>query len=126
MKLLGRFLILGLSLAAAFAISLGEAGADGKEIRSKTYWQKRYVRMLTRKAEAELRVEENQKVIREARQRDRLKGEHRVEIMTEQESAEKELAEVTKLLAEFPDTARKAGIPPGWLREVDSKQGRES
>ena len=28
-------------------------------------------------------------------------------------------------IAEFPDLARQAGVPPGWLREVEEGRARE-
>lgn len=127
MKPLAKFLILVLTFAAGFTIALGEAGAnDREEVQRKAYWQKRYAMVLSRKAEAEVRIEESQTAIRKLRQRDRNKGEPRAKILTELESAEKELATVMKLLAEFPDSARQAGVPPGWLREVEERQGSES
>ncbi len=127
MRPLGKLLILVLTLAAGFTIALGEAGANNREeVRRKAYWQKRYAMVLSRKADAELRIEESQQAIRKLRQRERNKGQPRVKIETELESAEKELAAVIKLLAEFPDSARQAGVPPGWLREVEETRDSES
>ena len=103
-----------------------EASAQSGEARRKIYWQKRYEMVLARKTSAEARIAESQKIIRKARQRSRYKGDERSEVEDELKNAEKELAEVMMLIAKFPDTARRAGVPPGWLREVEDKQGGES
>ena len=126
MKRLGTLLILVLTIAAGFTIALSDASAQSGEARRKLYWQKRYEMVLARKATAEARIAESEKIIRKARQRERHQGDERSEVMAELKSAERELAEVKKLIAEFPDTARRAGVPPGWLREVEDRQGSES
>jgi peptidoglycan hydrolase CwlO-like protein len=121
-----RLLILVVMIAATLAVSLAEAGTQSGEGRRKVYWQKRYAMVLSRKAAAESRIEASQKIIRKLRQRDRNQGEERSEATAELESAQKDLAAVDKLLAEFPDTARQAGVPPGWLREVENLLESES
>ena len=126
MKRLGMVSVLVLTIAAGFALTLGDAGAESGEGRRKVYWQKRYTMILSRKATAETRVEDSQRVIRKLRQRDRNKGEDRIASETELAGAEEELASVEKLLEEFPETARQAGVPPGWLRQVEALLESES
>lgn len=116
-----------IALAMSFAIGVRSGpAAAGQEAVLKQDWQNRYTTVLARETSAEARVEASHKVMRKARQRDRFKGEHRTEILTELEAAQEDLAQARKLISEFPDAARRAGIPPGWLREVEARQAHEN
>ena len=53
------------------------------------------------------------------RQRDRPRGADRANLYVELETAEAEYETAAKQLADFPAEARQAGIPAGWLREVE-------
>ena len=121
------FIVVGLALATGFAIgaSPAAANADAEEADRKTYWQDEYSRVLTRASMAEANVEISRRALRKARQRDRLRGDDRVEIMANLEAAEKEFAEAHEELVKFPESARQAGIPPGWLREVEDRLGHQ-
>ena len=109
------------TLVAGLAIAVWPAAANNSEPPNKTDWQGRYAAVLSRATAAEARIEANSKVQRKARQRERYQGEHRVEILAELEDAQKELAEAREIIAKFPDAARQAGVPPGWLREVEAR-----
>ena len=117
-----------LALATGFAIASSPAGAsaDAEEADRKSYWQSRYSRVLTRASMAEARLETSRKALRKARQRDRFRGARRSEILSDLEEAEKEFAEANSVLVKFPESARRAGIPPGWLREVEDRLAHES
>ena len=110
-----------LTLAMGFAIGISPAAADDDSQR-KIDWQHQYSRVLAGAAKAEARIEASRKALRKARQRDRLKGEHRTKILAELEAAEQEAETARVLLEKFPESARRAGIPPGWLREVEDRQ----
>lgn len=110
-----------LTLAMGFAIGISPAAADDDSQR-KIDWQHRYSSVLAGAAKAEARIEASRKALRKARQRDRLKGEHRTKILAELEAAEQEAETARVLLEKFPESARRAGIPPGWLREVEDRQ----
>lgn len=125
MKILRELLVPLLAVTAGLTIVFAQTGANGDEIQRKEYWQKRYAMVLSRRADAEVRIEIGRKAVRKARQRDRFKGQHRTAIVVELRSAQKELETVIKLLEEFPESARQAGVPPGWLREVEDRQGDE-
>jgi hypothetical protein len=104
-----------------FAVDISPAAADDDSQR-KIDWQHQYSRVLAGAAKAEARIEASRKALRKARQRDRLKGEHRTKILAELEAAEQEAETARVLLEKFPESARRAGIPPGWLREVEDRQ----
>lgn len=103
----------------------GIASADLPSAEKKAF-QTRYASALADVANAKARHVESQKVLRKARQRDRLKGQARIDIYAEIEAAKFELEAAEKHLATFPEDARQAGVPPGWLREVEERQAGES
>ena len=110
-----------LTLAMGFSVDISPAAADDDSQR-KIDWQHQYSSVLAGAAKAEARIEASRKALRKARQRDRLKGEHRTKILAELEAAEQEAETARVLLEKFPESARRAGIPPGWLREVEDRQ----
>lgn len=110
-----------LALATGFAICVSSASAED-ETQRKQDWQHQYSTVIAGAAKAEARVETSRKALRKARQRDRLKGDHRVKVLAELEEAEREVEKARALLDKFPESARRAGIPPGWLREVEDRQ----
>ncbi len=126
MKFLKQWFVPLLAVVAGLTVALGQAVADDDEQRRKKDWQQRYEQVLSRVKAAEARIATSRLAIRKARQRDRLKGQHRTEIMTELNSAEEELATARQLLEELPEAARQAGVPPGWLREIEERRDRAS
>jgi hypothetical protein len=105
------------TLSLVFA---GNASAGIEEVE-KARFQERYAELIQSVASAEVRVSKSGAAYTKARQRNRLKGEYRELIMTEMEAAEAELARLQKELVAFPEDARRAGVPPGWLREVEDR-----
>lgn len=113
------------ALVMSFAFAPAPANAeDPPEI--KEAFQARYESALIAVANAKARVVASEKALRKARQRDRLKGESRVEIYAEIDAAKIELEAAEAVLATIPEDARQAGVPPGWLREVEERQAGES
>ncbi|MDP6980109.1 MAG: hypothetical protein QF570_16150 [Myxococcota bacterium] len=112
------------------AASGGQSGAAAEvaaknQAALKATWQRRYDQALARIASAEARIAASKKTIRKLRQRDRYQGADRTAVETEIASATRDLEAARKQVAEFPDAARRAGIPPGWLREVEERRARE-
>ena len=125
LKRLSRPLVVAsLALTAGFAICISPAMAEDESQR-KEHWQTRYSMAIAGAAKAEARVETSRKALRKARQRDRLKGDHRTKVLADVEEAEQEVEKARALLDAFPESARRAGIPPGWLREVREQRGLE-
>jgi hypothetical protein len=130
-KLLAIALLAGVTLLSTgpgFSIgaSPAEARDDRREAQSKRHWQNRYVTAKTRVIEAQDQLKVHRTALRKARQRDRLKGEHRTKILGDLEDAREELETAKLELAELPEIARRAGIPPGWLREIDNRQASKN
>ncbi len=122
LKSLSRPLVVALlALATGFAICVSSASAED-ETQRKQDWQHQYSTVIAGAANAEARVEASRKALRKARQRDRLKGDHRTKVLAELDEAEREVEKARALLDKFPESARRAGIPPGWLREVEDRQ----
>ncbi len=113
------------AIAAGMVIALGQADANEDKALLKQTWQERYEQVLQKVAKAEARIAAGEKTIRKLRQRDRYQGTQRSEVEGELEAAREELAVANKEIAEFPDIARQAEIPPGWLREVEERRARE-
>jgi inorganic triphosphatase YgiF len=55
------------------------------------------------------------------RHRRRQRGERKAVILLEQENARAEVAEATHALEQTLEDARRAGVPPGWVREALAK-----
>lgn len=53
------------------------------------------------------------------RHHDRGRGAKKAQILAEREAAQRELEEAERRLEELPHEARRAGVPPGWLRLDD-------
>ena len=52
------------------------------------------------------------------RHRRRQRGERKAEVLREQEAAREEVTVATRGLEETLEAARRAGVPPGWVREA--------
>lgn len=126
MKWIGRG-ALATICAAALSLVLASSPAQADQpSQAKHDFQTRYATAIANVAKARARVVASEKALRKARQRDRLKGEARVEIYAEIESAKRELEAAEEVLSAIPEDARRAGVPPGWLREVEERQADES
>ena len=82
-------------------------------------WQQRYRGLLQQIEQAQLDLDTARGAYNKRRQRERLRGEHRKQAVAAIEEAETRLRDAQQGLDELPDEARKAGIPPGWLRAVE-------
>ena len=121
MKKLQNFIALLFAALAATLVATSSFAADLDEAARKDYWQKRYEMVLNQSSAAETRLAAAERALRKARHRDRLKGQARIDINLELDAARKEAEAARKLLAQFPEAARRAGVLPGWLREVEDR-----
>jgi hypothetical protein len=113
---------LGIVAAASIlCLALGVASANQNEAAQKQHWQKQYEEIIKRADAADIAVTNARAAVREQRQRDRPRGEARAQLYRDLETAEAEFGEASKLLADFPEQARLAGVPAGWLREVEER-----
>lgn len=120
-----------LILFALVASVLGLAGSASAQLdeTEKAYWQDRYRGVLDdydrAKAAydaAELRYKEAQRANRRGSGSKRSRGEEREAIKAAVPESAAQLGQAKDALDEFPETARHAGVPPGWLREVDDRR----
>jgi hypothetical protein len=88
------------------------------EQQKKTFWQDKYRRLLTETETVRARLESNRTSYSKGRQRGRLRGGSGTYLTDLIASDEAKLAALEQELADFPDTARRAGIPPGWFRDL--------
>jgi hypothetical protein len=88
------------------------------EVRAE--WQERYRDLIEQERRASERLEAARTAYADGRQRKRLRGERKLEVMEELDNAEADHQKARDELEAFPEEARRAGIPPGWLREVEN------
>ena len=112
-----RAFAIGVCGAIVSLVATASSATDQYE-QTKINFQTEYGNALTNLAQAKARFTASEKALRKARQRDRLKGESRTAIYAEIEAAKVELETAKNNAARIPEIARRAGIPPGWLREV--------
>jgi hypothetical protein len=94
------------------------AAAQDDEAALKADWQGRYRALVQNVEKTSAQLEADRRTYQKARQRGRLKGGTRDEVLTRIAENEIKLAELEQALQQFPEEARRAGVPPGWLREA--------
>ena len=99
--------------AAPSAEYTGSAEADVGE------WRERLLEAQERLESARERAAAAQHAYRDQRQRKRLRGEKKAKLLAELKGAEQQLAEAEAELPVLLDEARRAGVPPGVLREFE-------
>ena len=115
--------ILGATLAAAVSLAapqvLAQPASVGAQESSKPYWQNRYRELKTQMSDANMRLTQAKREYNKAKQRNRLRGDYKNQILQEIQSAEMDFEDAQKAFDALPDEARAAGVPPGWFREID-------
>ena len=114
---------LGIGIAiAALLVAVGHAeppAADASEEQQKTYWQNRHEQLAERVRDAGARVEATRAEYVRGRHHYKIRGENYVRVLTQIAKAESDLMEAQRELRGLPEEARRAGAPPGWLRELE-------
>ncbi len=116
-----------LSTLAIFALLLCTSGgplflapspaqAEEGEERGEAYWRQRQHTLEDNVARSEIRAEEARNAFTLMMSRNYPIGDRRAEIREERDASEQALAEARAALDAFPEEARRAGVPPGWLR----------
>jgi hypothetical protein len=93
-----------------------ESAGSAKEVGE---WRERLLEAQQRLESARERAAATQHAYRDWRQRKRPRGEKKEELLAKLEGAEQELAEAEAELPVLLDEARRAGVPPGVLREFE-------
>lgn len=109
-------------------IQLSEQMADeyaalAGEHREMASWQGRYQSLLEKVETARHRVERAEAEYSSNRHHRRLRGEPRRKLLDERADAESELRQAEQKLEAVQEEARRAGVPPGWLRDVAEGAG---
>jgi len=110
-------------LIALSGLLLASTAAQAIDEADKEAWQQEYRSLIILVRDAEKRVEAAKADRTRARTRDRFQGSYRKKIEADLTQAENDLTDGMKRLDEFPEKARVAGVPPGWLREVEMEMG---
>ncbi|MCG8588153.1 MAG: hypothetical protein MJE66_02600 [Proteobacteria bacterium] len=106
-------------VAAVLVLGLaGPTAAQNEEVE-KARWQELYRALWEAVDEAEAKIAATQEKYRDGRQKRRLRGEEKALLLEEMKAARAERTKAREELERFPEDARRAGVPPGWLREVD-------
>jgi hypothetical protein len=122
-----RALVLAFLLVGAGALpSTGVAQISPTEVqqeeRQKAYWQDRYRRLTERIRDAQERLEAASAELSRARHHRTLRGgEQKLPVLGDIARAEADLMESARALEALPEEARRAGAPPGWLRELEGE-----
>jgi len=109
---------LALALATVVATPALAELPDG----DKAEWQQRYRDLIESVSAAASRHEAAKAAYTKNRQINRKRGEARDKINVELQESEVALAKARADLRDFPDLAHRAGVPPGWLREVEDSE----
>lgn len=120
-----RALVFALLLVGAAGLpSAGLAQSSPTETQQeeeqKAYWQDRYRRLTEQVRNARERLEAAGADLSRARHHRKLRGgEQKLPVLGDLARAEADFMESARALEGLPEEARKAGAPPGWLRELD-------
>jgi hypothetical protein len=79
-------------------------------------WEERFREARRALAEAQARHDGAIAAYKKMRSRNKARGDAKVAILTEREEAKAALAEAEQSLQALTEQARRAGVPPGWLR----------
>jgi len=104
------------TFAAEPVVDRVDLGAPEAEVAAqRDRWQARIAEARGAAVDAHLRHVEAMEAYRFMRHRDRDRGDEKVTIMNELRDAEAALAEAVAALNDLLASARRAGVPPGWM-----------
>ena len=114
--------LLGCLLAVGLFLPLVLRAADSPaEARDRESWQQELREARQALAEARKRHEAAELAYKHMRHHNRGRGAAKAAILAEREEAAGALEEAERRLQELPEEARRAGVPPGWLRLDDAE-----
>ena len=109
-------LALALTAAVSFAAAGDPSGKDEREREVRVQWQSRQLEAIHNVENARGRYRAASAEYQQMRHRRRMRGERKAQVIAEHDAAREALEEAERVLAEFNEEARRAGVPPGWLR----------
>ena len=115
-----RWITLVLTLAAAASLDMiaSPAVADEPEWQ---HWQQRHQTAIRAVEHARRRYGSALAAYEKARHRQSVRGEKKKAVLAEREEAREAWANAERQLVEFRDEARRAGVPPGYLRDAPTE-----
>ena len=111
-------ILVGLSLGLASYAAAGVTPSPAESEGEKAQWVKRIADAQHALDAANARYADAIKSYGHLRHRRRQRGEAKAEILREQEDARTEVTVATRDLEDTLEAARRAGVPPGWVREA--------
>lgn len=108
------------SLALLFGPVLAAPTASASQLAregDRAAWQERFREARRALAEAEARDAAALESYRKMKRRNQARGDAKVAIVSEREEARAALEKATADLEALTEEARRAGVPPGWLRD---------
>lgn len=112
-----------LLLALAFSLVAGFAAAETEEeiLAKRTQWQERYRVALTNREILKDNIAKLRHSYAQAQRRNYPRGGARQAFLTQTDEQEALLVETEQEIVSIREEARAAGIPPGWLAEVEDE-----
>jgi hypothetical protein len=80
------------------------------------HWQARKRELEKAVEDAQARLDRAEATYGRGRRANRMRGDAKVEALKELDEARDQLAAAQQALEDFPEEARHAGVPPGWIR----------
>lgn len=121
--------VFGLAVLGASALpaspDANEPPAGLSEERQMAYWQERARALAEQVRDATARLAAGREQYTRIRHHRRIRGEDKVTVLTEIARAEADLGDAQAALERLPEEARRAGAPPGWLREFEGTTSSE-
>ena len=109
-------LALVLTAAVSFAAPEGLSSETQRERAMRMRWQSRQLEATHSVDNARDRYRAASAEYQQMRHRRRIRGERKAQVISELDAAREALDEAERALVEFNQEARRAGVPPGWLR----------
>lgn len=110
-----------LSLALVLLLApLAASAWDDEDAAQREQWQQRVIQARAKVRSARERLATAEARYSRMRSREKTRGEAKEAIEQELEEARRALAAAEQELEALPEVARRAGVPPGWLR-IDGK-----
>jgi len=114
------FSVLALALTSPGSVAASAGADDDASIgETKAEWQGEYRRLLSDKALLQRNLEAARASYSKSRRRNYPRGAAREQFLIEADTAEKELVKVEAEIKKLKSDARREGILPGWLYEVE-------
>lgn len=114
------WITLVLALVAVASLDMIASPAVANELEWR-HWQKRNQTTIRSVDHARRRYGSALAAYEKARHRRSVRGEKKKAVLAEREKAQEAWTEAERRLVEFRDEARRAGVPPGYLRDAPTE-----